>query len=41
MRCSYVIRDPLGVALIIAPWNYPFRTLLLPVIGEPLRDHVR
>jgi aldehyde dehydrogenase (NAD+) len=28
-----VIRDPLGVALIIGPWNYPLQLLLTPLIG--------
>jgi aldehyde dehydrogenase (NAD+) len=28
-----VIRDPLGVVLIIAPWNYPVGLLLAPLVG--------
>jgi aldehyde dehydrogenase (NAD+) len=27
------VRDPLGVCLIIAPWNYPLQLLLSPLIG--------
>ncbi len=30
---SYVHREPLGVTLIIAPWNYPFQTAVLPLVG--------
>lgn len=30
---SAVITEPLGVALIIAPWNYPVQLLLNPLIG--------
>ncbi|HET9826386.1 MAG TPA: aldehyde dehydrogenase [Chitinophagaceae bacterium] len=30
---SYVMRQPLGVALIIAPWNYPLQLLLTPLVG--------
>src|ERR1700754_2417112 len=28
---STIYRDPLGVVLIIAPWNYPLQLSLLPV----------
>src|SRR6478735_3124034 len=30
---SYIIPEPLGVVLIIAPWNYPLQLLLTPFIG--------
>lgn len=30
---SYVVKEPLGTALIIAPWNYPVQLLLSPVVG--------
>ncbi len=30
---SFVIPEPFGVVLIIAPWNYPFQLLISPLIG--------
>ncbi len=30
---SYVMKEPMGVALIIAPWNYPFQLLINPLVG--------
>ena len=30
---SYVVKEPLGNALIIAPWNYPVQLLLNPLVG--------
>ena len=42
---AWIVREPLGVALVIAPWNYPVQLLLAPmacalaagntVIGKP------
>lgn len=28
-----ILYEPLGVALIIAPWNYPFQLLMNPLVG--------
>ena len=30
---SWIMYEPYGVVLIIAPWNYPFQLLLEPLIG--------
>ncbi len=30
---SYVVYEPLGVSLIISPWNYPLQLLLTPLVG--------
>ncbi|MCH5600116.1 aldehyde dehydrogenase family protein [Niabella ginsengisoli] len=30
---SYIMNEPLGVVLIIAPWNYPFQLLFVPLVG--------
>ena len=30
---SFTVREPYGVALIMAPWNYPFMLLMEPLIG--------
>ena len=31
---SYVLYEPLGVSLIIGPWNYPLQLLFVPLIGS-------
>lgn len=31
---SKIIYEPLGVALIVAPWNYPFQLLFNPLVGS-------
>ncbi len=30
---SYILREPYGVALIMAPWNYPFQLIMNPFVG--------
>nr|WP_312026910.1 aldehyde dehydrogenase family protein [Streptomyces sp. WAC 06725] len=30
---AWTVYDPLGVALVIAPWNYPLQLLLAPMVG--------
>lgn len=30
---SYIYPQPRGVVLIVAPWNYPFHLLFLPLVG--------
>ncbi len=30
---SYIMREPLGIVLIIGPWNYPLQLLFTPLVG--------
>lgn len=30
---SFIYKEPLGVVLIIGPWNYPFQLLFMPLVG--------
>jgi aldehyde dehydrogenase (NAD+) len=30
---SYIMHEPLGVVLIISPWNYPLQLLFAPLVG--------
>jgi len=31
---SKIVFEPLGVSLIVAPWNYPFMLLMTPLVGS-------
>ena len=33
MANSYIIREPKGAVLIIAPWNYPFQLSVMPLLA--------
>jgi len=33
LSSSFILQQPLGVVLIIAPWNYPFNLLIAPLVG--------
>jgi aldehyde dehydrogenase (NAD+) len=30
---SYIYAEPVGVVLVISPWNYPFQLAIVPIIG--------
>ncbi|MEK9614609.1 MAG: aldehyde dehydrogenase family protein, partial [Flavobacteriaceae bacterium] len=30
---DYLLKEPFGSVLILAPWNYPFQLALLPILG--------
>jgi aldehyde dehydrogenase (NAD+) len=30
---SYILHEPLGIVLIIGPWNYPLQLVLTPLVG--------
>ena len=30
---SFIVKEPLGCALIVSPWNYPVQLLLNPLVG--------
>lgn len=30
---AYTVREPLGVCLVISPWNYPLQLALVPLVG--------
>ena len=30
---SYILKEPLGVVLVIGPWNYPLQLLFSPLVG--------
>ncbi|MCW6061342.1 aldehyde dehydrogenase [Clostridium sporogenes] len=33
LASSYIYNEPYGVALIIAPWNYPVQLIMAPLVG--------
>ena len=30
---SYILKEPYGVVLVMAPWNYPFQLTMNPLVG--------
>ncbi len=38
---SKIIYEPLGIALIVAPWNYPFQLLINSLVGAISSDAAR
>lgn len=36
---SYTLYEPMGVTLIISPWNYPFLLAVDPIIGDGSRQY--
>jgi len=30
---SFIMHEPYGLVLILAPWNYPFQLLMMPLVG--------
>ena len=30
---GYLVNEPYGCVLVVAPWNYPFQLALMPIIG--------
>lgn len=37
----FIRKDPYGVVLIIAPWNYPIHLILVPLIGAIAAGELR
>ncbi|MDR1980701.1 MAG: aldehyde dehydrogenase family protein [Tannerellaceae bacterium] len=37
---SRIVREPYGLVLIIAPWNYPFQLLMTPLISAVAAGNV-
>ncbi|MDY3939918.1 MAG: aldehyde dehydrogenase family protein [Spirochaetia bacterium] len=33
LNSGYIYKEPFGMALIMAPWNYPFQLILLPALA--------
>lgn len=31
---SRILKEPLGLALIVSPWNYPFQLIMAPLVGS-------
>lgn len=37
---SYIVNEPYGLVLIIAPWNYPFQLLMAPLVAAVAAGNV-